>query len=78
MARDRKRAPLVRVLCIPHYCVYAHACPVKGPRQRYVLRRECFRYRPPGQRPLPRLSACARELLAELRAEEAASAPAAD
>ncbi len=56
-------------LCIPFYCAYAHACPVKSQRQRYVPRRDCFRYRPDWQRPAPALSDFARRTLTELRAD---------
>ena len=73
MDRERGTYNQAFALCIPFYCAYAHACPVKASRQRYVARRDCFRYQPQWQRPAPGLSDFARQTLAELREDAQAS-----
>ena len=54
-------------MCLPRFCIYEAACPVKGPRQRTVETRDCFRYAPLEKRPPSRLSPFAREMLERLQ-----------
>jgi hypothetical protein len=58
-------------LCLPSYCVYAYACETKPPSRGKVLTHKCIRYRPREERPWPKLSDFAMELLLEMRAGRA-------
>jgi hypothetical protein len=62
-------------VCLPRYCIYAYACPVRPPRRATLPARQCLRFAPEGQRPAPGLSPYALALLERLRGATAPSAP---
>ena len=60
---------LEEILCLPLYCIYAYTCVERPHRQRTVSIFRCYRYRPRGERPVPRLSEFAWQRLQIIRQE---------
>ncbi|MBI4337873.1 MAG: hypothetical protein HY683_08625 [Chloroflexi bacterium] len=54
-------------VCMPRYCIYAHACPYGALRQRSLEASRCFRFAHPERRPAPGLSPHALAVLERLR-----------
>lgn len=66
MGKGRTLAPST-TLCLPDYCIYAHACLLHRGRPCRVEARRCLRFRPEGMRPSPALSRVALEALFQIR-----------
>ncbi|MBI4234327.1 MAG: hypothetical protein HY686_07800 [Chloroflexi bacterium] len=66
-----RRSGVIRwTLCIPRYCLYAHACPAKALRQRAMERSKCLRFAPEERRPEPGLSPFALAVLERLNRQK--------
>lgn len=61
-------------LCMPRYCVFSYACPVKAMRQGPIETYRCLRYLPADRQPPAALSPFAVELLERLRRRRQAQA----